>query len=248
HWRGAIPKCRFFATTRDELLECAALVRSLHRGELDRIIIPECPLDILAQQIVASCAAEDWEEDDLFALVRRAYPYRNLARKEFDEIIAMLSDGIAARRGRYGAYLHRDGVNNRLRGRRGARLAAITSGGAIPDNALYAVRAEPEGFVVGTVDEDFAVESLRGDIILLGNTSWRIRRVQAGLVLVEDANGAPPNVPFWLGEAPSRTAELSEQVAEIRHMIDSFTEGLQPDRVRGSTGRGSAAVKWLEEE
>jgi ATP-dependent Lhr-like helicase len=248
HWRGAIPKCRFFATTRDELLECAALVRSLHRGELDRIIIPECPLDILAQQIVASCAAEDWEEDDLFALVRRAYPYRNLARKEFDEIIAMLSDGIAARRGRYGAYLHRDGVNNRLRGRRGARLAAITSGGAIPDNALYTVRAEPEGFVVGTVDEDFAVESLRGDIILLGNTSWRIRRVQAGLVLVEDANGAPPNVPFWLGEAPSRTAELSEQVAEIRHMIDSFTEGLQPDRVRGSTGHGSAAVKWLEEE
>jgi ATP-dependent Lhr-like helicase len=248
HWRGAIPKCRFFATTRDELLECAALVRSLHRGELDRIIIPECPLDILAQQIVASCAAEDWQEDDLFALVRRAYPYRNLTRTAFDEIIAMLSDGIAARRGRYGAYLHRDGVNNRLRGRRGARLAAITSGGAIPDNALYTVRAEPEGFVVGTVDEDFAVESLRGDIILLGNTSWRIRRVQAGLVLVEDANGAPPNVPFWLGEAPSRTAELSEQVAELRHTIDSLTEGLQPDRVRGNTGHGSAAVKWLEEE
>jgi ATP-dependent helicase Lhr and Lhr-like helicase len=248
HWRGAIPKCRFFATTRDELLECAALVRSLHRGELDRIVIPECPLDILAQQIVASCAAEDWQEDDLFALVRRAYPYRNLTRKEFDEIIAILSDGVAARRGRYGAYLHRDRVNNRLHGRRGARLAAITSGGAIPDNALYTVRAEPEGFVVGTVDEDFAVESLRGDIILLGNTSWRIRRVQSGLVLVEDAKGAPPNVPFWLGEAPGRTAELSEQVAEIRHTIDSLTEGLLPDRVRGNTGHGSAAVKWLEGE
>ena len=196
HWRGAVPKCRFFATTRDELIECAALVRSIRRGELDRILIPESPMDILAQQIVAACAAEDWSEDDLFAMVRRAYPYRELARKDFDEIVGMLSEGIAARRGRYGAYLHRDGVNHRLRGRRGSRLAAITSGGAIPDNALYTVRAEPEGFTVGTVDEDFAVESLRGDIILLGNTSWRIRRVQAGLVLVEDAKGAPPERAF----------------------------------------------------
>ncbi|MGC1185836.1 MAG: DEAD/DEAH box helicase, partial [Candidatus Acidiferrales bacterium] len=120
HWRGAVPKCRFFATRRDELIECAALVRSILCGELDRILIPECPLDILAQQIVAACAAEDWQEDDLFALVRRAYPYRNLARAEFDEILEMLSNGIAARRGRYGAYLHRDQVNRRLRGRRGS--------------------------------------------------------------------------------------------------------------------------------
>ncbi|HVA17187.1 MAG TPA: DEAD/DEAH box helicase, partial [Candidatus Dormibacteraeota bacterium] len=215
HWRGAIPKGRLFATTRDELLECAALVRSIRIGLLDRILIPECPLDVLAQQIVAECAAQEWQEDDLFALVRRAYPYRNLSRKEFDEIIGMLADGIASRRGRYSAYLHRDGVNKRLRARRGSRLAAITSGGAIPDNALYTVIAEPEHVTIGTVDEDFAVESLRGDIILLGNTSWQIRRVQAGSVLVEDANGAPPNVPFWRGEAPSRTPELSEQVAEV---------------------------------
>src|SRR5580698_1827124 len=203
HWRGAIPKGRLFATTRDELMECAALVRAINRLELDRIMIPECPLDMLAQQIVAACAAEDWLEDDLFALVRRAHPYRNLARKDFDEIIEMLSNGIAARRGRYGAYVHRDQVNNRLHGRRGARLAAITSGGAIPDNSLYTVIAEPEHIVVGTVDEDFAVESLRGDIILLGNTSWRIRRVQSGSVSVEDAKGAAPSIPFWLGEAPS---------------------------------------------
>jgi ATP-dependent helicase Lhr and Lhr-like helicase len=248
HWRGAVPKCRFFATTRDELIECAALVRSIRRGELDRILIPESPMDILAQQIVAACAAEDWSEDDLFAMVRRAYPYRELARKDFDEIVGVLSEGIAARRGRYGAYLHRDGVNHRLRGRRGSRLAAITSGGAIPDNALYTVRAEPEGFTVGTVDEDFAVESLRGDIILLGNTSWRIRRVQAGLVLVEDAKGAPPNVPFWRGEAPSRTAELSEQVAAIRENVSALTEGMAPDAVRGNTGHGSAAVDWLQQE
>jgi ATP-dependent helicase Lhr and Lhr-like helicase len=249
HWRGAIPKARFFATTRDELIECAALVRAIRLGDLDRIVIPESPLDILAQQIVAACAAEDWDEDRLFALVRRAYPYRDLQRAEFDKIVDMLSEGIAARRGRYTAYLHRDGVHKRLRGRRGARLAAITSGGAIPDNSLYTVRAEPEGFVVGTVDEDFAVESLRGDILLLGNNSWRIRRVQAGTVVVEDAKGAPPNVPFWRGEAPSRTAELSEQVAYVRAKIDSFTEALQPEQVRGNAANAaSAAVDWLKQE
>jgi ATP-dependent Lhr-like helicase len=249
HWRGAVPKCRFFATTRDELIECGGLVRGMRRGELDRLQIPEAPLDVLAQQIVAACAADDWQEDDLFALVRRAYPYRDLTRGEFDEIVEMLSDGIAARRGRYGAYLHRDQVNHRLHGRRNARLAAITSGGAIPDNALYTVVAEPEGVVIGTVDEDFAVESLRGDIILLGNSSWRIRRVQSGSVLVEDAKGAPPTIPFWLGEAPSRTAELSQQVAEIRERVNLLTasDGPWPTATSGSAGI-SAAIEWLREE
>src|SRR5262249_42495074 len=194
HWRGAIPKGRIFATTRDELIECAALVRTLRAGEIDRLAVPESPLDVLAQQIVAMCAAEEWKEDDLFALVRHAYPYRELSRSDFDEVVEMLSEGISARRGRYSAHLHRDRVNGRLRGRRGSRLAAITSGGAIPDNALYTVVAEPEGTVVGTVDEDFAVESMRGDILLLGNTSWRIRRLESmsGRVLVEDAHGAAP--------------------------------------------------------
>jgi ATP-dependent Lhr-like helicase len=248
HWRGAVPKGRLFATTRDELIECAALVRAINRLELDRIMIPECPLDILAQQIVAACAAEDWLEDDLFALVRRAYPYRNLARKDFDEIIEMLSNGISARRCRYGAYLHRDQVNKRLHGRRGARLAAITSGGAIPDNSLYTVIAEPEHIAVGTVDEDFAVESLRGDIILLGNTSWRVRRVQSGSVSVEDAKGAAPSIPFWLGEAPSRTMELSEQIAAVREKISSLTEGVAPGYVRGTLPEAAAAVDWLKQE
>src|SRR5262245_10660147 len=173
HWRGAIPTGRLFATTRDELLECAALVRAIRRGELDRLAVPEAPLDILAQQIVAACAAEEWKEDELFALARRAYPYRELSRDDFDSVIEMLSGGLDARRCRYGSYLHRDRVNGRLRARRGSRLLAITSGGAIPDNTLYTVIAEPEGLAVGTVDEDFAVESLRGDIFLLGNTSWR---------------------------------------------------------------------------
>src|SRR5271169_87420 len=249
HWRGAVPKGRVFTTTRDELLECAALVRSIRQGELDRIMIPEAPLDVMAQQIVASCAAEEWKEDDLFALVRRAYPYRDLPREEFEAILVMLSDGIAARRGRYGAYLYRDRVNGRLRARRGARIAAITSGGAIPNNALYTVVAEPEGIVVGTVDEDFAVESMKGEIMLLGNTSWRIRRIEAsGRMLVEDAHGAPPGIPFWRGEAPGRTAELSEQVAELRARISDLARDLRPGFFDRTSPEMASAVEWLGRE
>ena len=248
HWRGATPKGRIFATTRDELLECAALVWAIREGELDRIEIPEAPLDVLAQQIVAACAAEDWSEDELFALARRAYPYGNLSREDFETIVEMLSEGIAARRGRYGAYLHRDRVNGRLRGRRGARLAAITSGGAIPDNSLYTVVAEPEHTTVGTVDEDFAVESMRGDIFLLGNTSWRIRSIRGGAVQVEDAKGAAPNVPFWRGEAPARTRELSERVARVREKIGSFIAEATSDFENANTAEAAAAVEWLKTE
>jgi ATP-dependent Lhr-like helicase len=248
HWHGAIPKGRIFAATRDELLECAALVRAIRQGDLDRIEIPDAPQDVLAQQIVAMCSAEDWQEDDLFARIRRAYPYRNLERAQFDTIVEMLSEGIAARRGRYGTYLHRDRVNGRVRGRRGSRLAAITSGGAIPDNALYTVVAEPEGTVVGTIDEDFAVESLRGDIMLLGNTSWRIRRVQMGRVLVEDAHGAAPTVPFWRGEAPARTAELSAQVADLRAQIDERTRDVPAGVQVKSLPAAQPALAWLKEE
>ncbi|HET8826633.1 MAG TPA: DEAD/DEAH box helicase, partial [Terriglobales bacterium] len=278
HWRGAVPKGRFFVTTRDDLLECAALVRAIRLGDLDRLIIPDSPLDVLAQQIVATCATSStsvarallpatgvdknsrstslsgenvssadtrtgvsapheqdphdpgWNEDELFTLVKRAYPYRELSREIFDGIVEMLSEGIAARRGRYGAYLHHDRVNRVLRARRGARLAAITSGGAIPETALFTVVAEPEGTVVGTLDEDFAVESNAGDIMLLGNTSWRIRRVEgkSGRVLVEDAHGAPPSVPFWLGEAPARTQEHSWHVAELRREISERLPGVKP--------------------
>ncbi len=234
HWRGAVPKGRIFAMTRDELVECAALVRAIRHGALDAIQIPDAPLDVLAQQIVAMCACEDWKEDDLYHLVMRSYSYRNLARKEFDEIVEMLSNGVAAQRGRYAAYLHRDRVNGRLVGRRGSRLAAVTGGGAIPDNALYTVVAMPEGAVVGTVDEDFAVESMRGDVMLLGNTSWRIRRVESasGRLLVEDAHGAAPNVPFWRGEAPARTEELSRHVSELREIVSS---GLLTNNPQGDT-------------
>jgi ATP-dependent helicase Lhr and Lhr-like helicase len=248
HWRGAVPKGRIFVTTRDELLECAALVRAVKQRDLDRLEIPEAPLDILAQQIVAMCSAEDWNEGELFATVKRAYPYRNLQRADFDAVVEMLSEGIAARRGRYAAYLHRDQVNGRLRGRRGGRLAAITSGGAIPENALYTVVALPEGVTIGTVHEDFAVESLAGDIILLGNTSWKIRRVQSGTVLVEDAHGAAPSVPFWLGEAPGRTQELSAQLAELRETVSRLASDTAPGEPRQKTPGVRAAIEWLKRE
>jgi ATP-dependent Lhr-like helicase len=265
HWRGAVPKGRFFVTTRDDLAECAVLVRAIRRGELDRLIFPEASLDVLAQQIVACCAAsgsssnvdvadgtnnDGWDEDELFALVKLAYPYRNLSRQTFDEVLAMLSEGIASQRGRYGAYLHHDRINRKLRARRGARLAAITSGGAIPDNALFTVVAEPDGGTVGTVDEDFAVESLSGDIMLLGNTSWRIRRVEpkSSRVLVEDAHGAPPNVPFWRGEAPSRTAELSQQLGELRKEISDRLPGVVPTAGWRNLPLVTDTVNWLGEE
>lgn len=250
HWRGATPKGRIFATTRDELIECAALVRAIRLGDLDRLEIPEAPLDVLAQQIVAACAAEEWREDDLFAMVRRAFPYRNFPREQFDEVVEMLADGIAARRGRYGAYLHRDRVNGRLRARRGARLAAITSGGAIPETALYPVVAQPEGITVGTVDEDFAVESLSGDIILLGNTSWKIRSVRGNMVLVEDAHGAAPTIPFWRGEAPARTLELSAMIGELREQISELAVNVAPGFVQRLEGRAEArrAIDWLMRE
>ncbi len=248
HWHGAIPKGRIFATTRDELVESAALVQAIHEGDLDRIEIPDKPMDVLAQQIVAMCACEDWLEDELFALVRKAYPYRELARAEFDSIVEMLAEGINARRGRYGAYLMRDRVNGRLHGRRGSRLVAITSGGAIPDNSLYAVIAEPEGTLVGTVDEDFAVESLSGDIMLLGNSSWKIRRVQAGRVIVEDAHGAAPNIPFWRGEAPARTPELSAHVATVREKVAELASEVAPGSDLRSSAQALVAVEWLQKD
>ncbi|HEV7395483.1 MAG TPA: DEAD/DEAH box helicase, partial [Pyrinomonadaceae bacterium] len=219
HTVAGFPKGRIFPTSRDELIECVALIDSVRRGELDQISIPEQPLDILAQQIVAAVAAEEWTENDLFDMVRGAYPYRSLTREDFDEILKMLAEGFSTKRGRRSAYLHHDAVNQRLRGRRGARLAAIMSGGAIPDTADYAVVLEPSGLVIGSLNEDFAIESMAGDIFQLGNTSWRVLRVEQGKIRVEDAQGQPPTIPFWLGEAPSRTREFSASVSRLRSEV-----------------------------
>jgi len=243
HWVKAIPKGRLFAMTRDDLLECAALMRAIRTGVLDRIAVMPAPLDILAQQLVAAAATQTWQEDELFDLCRRADPYRALARAEFDQVLRMLADGIATNRGRGLAYLFHDRINRRIKGRRGARLAAITSGGAIPDTANYAVVAEPDGTVVGSVDEDFAVESLSGDIMLLGNTSWRIKGIEMGKVRVENAHGAPPNIPFWRGEAPSRTAELSAEVASLRAEIDR-----RIDENPSPLTPYASPVQWLRQE
>lgn len=238
HARGATSKGRLYPTTRDELLECAALLHGVRQGRLDRLEPPQVPLDILAQQIVAACSAEPWKEADLYALVCRSAPFASLSREDFDAVVELLSEGVATGRGRRGAYLHRDRVNGVLRGRRGARLAALTSGGAIPETADYRVLVDPDDSLVGTVNEDFAVESAAGDVFLLGSTSWRIRRVEAGVVRVTDAHGAPPSIPFWLGEAPARTAELSAEVSALRSTLSQRLEG----------GGRSAAAQWLSAE
>jgi ATP-dependent Lhr-like helicase len=222
HKRSGLPKGRLFPLSRDELAECAALLRSIRRGELDCLQIPEKPLDVLAQQIVASVGSEDWDEEKLFEMAREAWPYRNLTRKEFDDVVQMLASGFSTKRGRRAALIHYDGVNRKLHARRGSRLLALTSGGAIPDNTDFRVVLEPSETFIGTVNEDFAIESLPGDIFQLGNASWKILRVNSGQVRVEDAQGQPPSIPFWLGEAPGRTTELSGSVSEMREQIEEI--------------------------
>jgi ATP-dependent Lhr-like helicase len=219
HYKGGISKGLLIAMTRDELVECVALLKAVYEGDLDAVRIPEKPMDVLAQQIVAACACEEWDERALFALLKRAYPYRDLTWEEYQAVLETLSEGVSLRRGRGGVHLHRDRVNHRLKGRRGVRITALTNGGAIPDTFTFSVTAEPEGKVVGQLDEDFAVESSPGDIFLLGSTAWRIQRVVGSTVQVEDAKGAPPTVPFWRGEAPGRTDELSLQVGRLREEL-----------------------------
>jgi ATP-dependent Lhr-like helicase len=238
HTRYGTPRGVLYPTSRDELVECAALLRGTRAGRLDAIVQPVAPLDIVAQQIVAECAAEEWAEDELFELIRRAAPFEQLSREDFDEVVELVSEGITTGRGRRAAYLHRDRVNGRVKGRRGARLAALTSGGAIPELGDYRVVAEPDDTFVGTVNEDWAIESMAGDVFLLGTTSWRIRRVEPGTVRVIDAQGAPPSVPFWLGEAPGRTEELSGEVSELRAGVGEWLERGDPDGAR----------RWLEVE
>jgi ATP-dependent Lhr-like helicase len=236
HAIDGTPKGRLFPLSRDDLVECVALLDSVQRGELDALAIPQAPLDVLAQQIVAEVAAQDWDEDELFARFRRAWPYRALVKEDFAAIVRMLAEGFSTRRGRRGALIHYDAVNRTLRGRRGARLTALTAGGTIPDNADYSVLLEPENHIVGTVNEDFAVESLAGDVFQLGNRSYRIIRVERGVVRVEDAHGMAPTIPFWLGEAPGRSDELSASVSRLRGEIAA--------RLRGDAS-GESALGYL---
>ena len=228
HTRTGTPSGRLYPTSRDELVECAALLRGVRYGRLDALEVPAGPLDILAQQVVAECAAEQWSQQDLFELVRLAAPFSALSKEDFEDVLELVSEGIHTGRGRRAAYLHRDRVAGRLRGRRGARLAALTSGGAIPELGDYRVVAEPDETPVGTVNEDWAIESMAGDVFLLGTTSWRIRKVEPGTVRVVDAKGAPPSVPFWLGEAPGRTRELSAEVSGLRRGVAERLASHQP--------------------
>ena len=249
HWRGAVPKGRLFATTRDDLLEQAALVRAMRAGTLDTLEIPEQPIDVLMQQIAAACGAESWDEACLYAVLRRSHPYRAMTRAQFDEVLGLLHEGIESSRGRYGAYLLRDRVQGHLHGRRGTRMTAIANGGAIPDTSLFSVILQPDGIQIATLDEHFAVDSSPGDVVLLGNTSWRIVRIeQAGKVFVEDAHGAPPNIPFWEGEAPQRTAVLSDGVGELREEIARRTMEVSPAVCSLTHPEVAAASRWLERE
>jgi ATP-dependent Lhr-like helicase len=248
HHRDGIPKGRLFPLTRDELVESVAVLQCIRRGDLDRLHIPEKPRDILAQQIVACAAAEEWTEDGLFTLMQNAFPYCGLTREEFVEILRMLNDGFSTKRGRRAALIHYDSINHSIRGRRGARLTALTSGGAIPDNSDYRVVVEPAQTFIGTVNEDFAVESIAGDIFQLGNASWKIIQVSAGMVRVEDAHGQPPGIPFWLGEAPARTAELSHAIS----LLDQNIASRIADQLEKKAGNRelwlSALADWLLNE
>jgi ATP-dependent helicase Lhr and Lhr-like helicase len=245
HTVGGLPKGRLFPLTRDDLIECAAMVRAARDGELDRIVIPERPLDVLAQQMVAEAAAEEWDEAALLGLFRRAYPYRHLSETDFADVVAMLATGYATKRGRRAALLHYDAVHRKLRARSGSRMTAILSGGAIPEVFDYRVKLEPEGTFIGTLNEDFAIESLPGDIFQLGNTSWRILQIGNGVVRVADAQGQPPSMPFWLGEAPSRSDEMSAAVSRLRSDTDARLPGPEQPRRPDEL---VAATAWLEED
>src|SRR6185295_6656809 len=228
------------------LIECAAMARAVRNGELDQVAVPDKPLDVLAQQIVAETAAqEEWDEDELLALVRKAYPYRNLEKSEFDEVVDMLARGYATRRGRRGALIHRDTLNGKIRSRKGSRISAITNGGAIPEVFDYRVVLEPEGHTIGTLNEDFAIESLPGDVFQLGNTSWRILRIGNGVVRVADAQGQPPSMPFWLGEAPARSDEMSAGVSRLRAEVGARLP--PPDEARND-GELGVATEFLRDE
>ena len=249
HWRGATPKARFFATTRDDLMEMAALIRAMRAGALDQLEIPPQPLDVLMQQIVAACAAEPWQEDDLYAMLTRAYPYRELSRDVFDELLCLLSEGIESSRGRYGAYLLRDRIHGRLQARRGARSITVSNGGTIPDTAIFSVILQPDGIPIATLDEEFAIESTVGDVIQLGNASWRISAIEsAGRLYVEDAHGQPPSVPVWRGEAPQRTPELSRWLCSLRQEIAARVADVQPGYISQTDLNVAETVTWLKQE
>ncbi len=237
HAIGATPKGRLFPLSLDDLVECTALLDSVRRGELDRIRVPAKPLDVLAQQIVAEVACREWGVEELFETFRRARPYAELTAQEFEQVLNMLAEGYSTRRGRRGAYLHYDTVNRRLRPRRGARLTAVTNAGVIPDQFDYDVVLNPEGFRIGSIGEDFAFESMPGDIFQLGNHSYKVQKVETSKVFVEDAHGQPPTLPFWFGEAPARSDELSASVSRLRETaLAKLDDGEE------------ACERWLREE
>lgn len=216
HRVGGIPTARLIPFNRHELIEAIALLDSVRRGELDVLQIPEEPIDVLMQQLVAEVSTRaDDTPDALYELVRHAYPYRNLSRATFDEALEFVSHGVFTGRGQRGQQLSLDPINDTVRPRRSAKHAAIMNGGTIPDLGDYNVIVDPDNQVIGQLSEDFAIESAVGDVFLLGTHAWRVVRVEQSSVRVVDADGAEPSVPFWFGESPARTWELSQAVSRL---------------------------------
>ncbi len=250
HSVEGIAKGALFPLSRDDLVECAALLDSVRRGELDDIIMPEQPIDILAQQIVAEVSGQEWDVDGLYNLFHNAYPYRDLSKPRFIEIVRMLANGFSTRRGRKGARLHYDEVNSRLRARRGTRLVALTNGGAIPDMFDYEVVMQPENIIVGSINEDFAHESAPGDIFTLGTHAWQILGLDGLKLLVKDATGLPPTIPFWFGEGPGRTMELSKSTSRLRQTISDMLDKDPLPIISNITTdlKENKSVRWLVNE
>jgi ATP-dependent helicase Lhr and Lhr-like helicase len=216
HLLSRTSKGRIVVTKGEELMEAAAVVRTIREGQLDRIAMPEAPLDVLAQQIVAAVAAESLPVDTLHARFVNAAPYRSLSRETFVEVVRAVAEPLPLEVKGVAPRILWDRVNDRLHARRGSRFLALTAGGTIPDAGLLDVYVAETDLKVGTLDEEFVTESLPGDVFLLGSHAWRIAKVRADRVLVEDAQGMSPTIPFWKGEHPSRSWDLGLAVGRLR--------------------------------
>src|SRR6266478_436795 len=250
HLLSRVSKGRIVVTRGEELGEAAAVVRSIRARELDRTVMPEAPLDVLAQQIVAAVAAESVGVDTLWQRFRNAAPYRTLSREDFVAVVRALAEPLPAEVKGAAPRILWDRVNDRLHARRGSRFLALTSGGTIPDNGLYDVFVAETDLKVGTLDEEFVTESLPGDVFLLGSHSWKIVKVRADRVLVEDAQGMSPTIPFWKGEHPSRSWELGLAVGRLRRdaaeRLDAPDFATWAAQACGLDARAASAMKaWL---
>ncbi len=218
HHKNGTSRALLVPLTRDDLSECVALVRSVRQGNLEQLALASPALDILAQQIVAETAMRDIAADELYTVMKSEYIWRELRRSDFDGVLSMLNDGYSLRFGRRSRYIFYDRTEQIVRARPGARITAALNGGAIPENFEYEVIEEPDGTYVGSVHEDFAIESSRGDVFQLGNRLWQITQVSGNRVSVVYAPNKHPTIPFWIVDVPGRTDALSAAVSSLHEL------------------------------